>query len=124
MNIVVLAGRVGRDPEEFSTPNGVGCRFSLATTEFSGGEKKTAWHNCVAFGKTAEFILKYIAKGSLLLIHGKISYKEYAKNDVKMISTNIVADRVEPMSSITHIKREEKEQDLPLTPPEDDGIPF
>jgi len=79
INKAILVGRVGNEPErkEFSNGNGV-TSFSLATSESwkdkDSGEKKekTEWHNIKAFGKLGEIIDKYVNKGSLLYIEGKI----------------------------------------------------
>lgn len=72
-----IGGRLGRDPESKYSPSGM-CvtKISVATTEIfkdkATGEKqeKTEWHNCVAFGKTAEMIRDGFKKGNQIYIEG------------------------------------------------------
>lgn len=88
MNIVILNGRLGKDPEEFSA----GVRFSVATTEHFGGEEKTQWHNVTAFGKTGEFVQKHFSKGKAINVQGRIEY--FKKDEDSPTYTNIIAERV------------------------------
>nr|DAN72097.1 MAG TPA: Single strand binding protein [Caudoviricetes sp.] len=88
MNIVILNGRLGKDPEEFSA----GVRFSVATTEHFNGEEKTQWHNVTAFGKTGEFVQKYFSRGKAINIQGRIEY--FKKDEDSPAYTNIIAERV------------------------------
>jgi len=68
-NNASLIGRAGRDPETFTTKSGGAiCKFSLATdsrTKSPSGdwETSTDWHNIVCFGKLAEIVQQYLAKG-------------------------------------------------------------
>ena len=83
VNKVILIGRLGKDPEIRSTPNGTSVtKFSLATDEkFTdrAGEKqdRTEWHNIVAFGKLAEICGQYLRKGKLVYIDGSIHYDSW-----------------------------------------------
>lgn len=89
MNLITLIGRLGREPED---KNGV-VKFSLATNRIKEG---TDWHNIVCFGKTGEIVLKYVNKGDMLAVTGRVEYSQYENKDgVKMHSTSIIADRVE-----------------------------
>lgn len=88
MNIVILNGRLGKDPEEFSA----GVRFSVATTEHFNGEEKIQWHNVTAFGKTGEFVQKYFRRGKTINIQGRIEY--FKKDEDSPTYTNIIAERV------------------------------
>lgn len=75
LNSVELIGRVGKDPEMRYTSSGkavVG--FSIATNEM--GKEKTTWHNIIAWEKTAELCEKYVKKGDLLYLRGRIEYSE------------------------------------------------
>ena len=79
LNHVVLMGRLARDVEvRYSqSQNGemaVG-RFSLAVDRYTnrGDENKADVINCVAVGKTAEFISKYFGKGNMLAVIGRIT---------------------------------------------------
>lgn len=91
-NIVLLAGRIGQDPDIRETASGQMAKFSLATSEsWKGrdGEKKekTQWHRCVAFGKTADFIAARMARGAGVFVEGTIEYGEYTTKDGEVKKT-------------------------------------
>lgn len=87
VNKVTLIGRVGKEIELKHTPAGMPyVNFSIATTEkFKGrdGTKKenTEWHSLVAWDKKAEVIAKFVKKGHLLYVEGKLSTRKYADKD-------------------------------------------
>ena len=99
INKVILVGRLGKDPEIRSTPNGTSvARFSLATDEkFTdrNGEKqeRTEWHNVVAWGKLAEICGQYLKKGKLVYIDGSIRTDSWddKESGQKKYRTEIVA---------------------------------
>jgi single-strand DNA-binding protein len=100
MNIVILSGSLGRDPETRYLPSGDAvCEFSMATKtrwiEKSSGEKKeaTEWHACVAYGTTGETIAKWMKKGSGIQVEGKLRSKSWEKEGVKHSKTEIVVER-------------------------------
>ncbi len=78
VNKVILIGRLGKDPELKYTPSGAPvAKFTLATDESfkdRNGEqqKKTEWHNIVAWNKLAEICGEYLTKGKLVYIEGSI----------------------------------------------------
>jgi single-strand DNA-binding protein len=98
MNLVILKGNVGKEPVTKQVKEHLVCQFSLAT---KGGRKDTTdWHNVTAWGKTAEIISKYVQRGSPLLVQGRIEYRKYtSKEGVEKFVTDIVAERVELLSS-------------------------
>nr|DAV81073.1 MAG TPA: Single strand binding protein [Caudoviricetes sp.] len=124
MNIVILNGRLGKDPEAFSA----GVRFSMVTSEYFNGEEKTQWHNVTAFGKTGEFVQKHFVKGKGINIQGRIEY--FKKDEDSPTYTNIIAERV--MFPVGDGKKGEGEERASAVPPqtkkkaipEDDDIPF
>ncbi len=83
VNKVMLLGNLGRAPEVKSTSGGtVVASFSLATADRykdQGGnwQDRAEWHNCVAFGKTAEIIRDYVGKGSKLFVEGKMQTRSW-----------------------------------------------
>jgi single-strand DNA-binding protein len=88
MNNITLIGRVGQKPELKTAKSGTSfINFSIATNDGFGDKKKTNWHNCTAFGKTAEIIDKYVAKGDEIGIVGSIDYNE---NDGKKYTTVLI----------------------------------
>ena len=101
-NAVSLIGTVGKDAISNKTQSGVSyARFSLATSE--GGYKRrdgmdvpetTQWHNIIVWRELADFVAKYVKKGMLVAVDGKIIYGEYDKHGVRCLSIDIVADMV------------------------------
>lgn len=82
-NTVTLIGRLGRDPEEIQTRTDTKmATFSLATNDYrrnAKGEtvKTTQWHECVAFGNTAQRLIEFLQKGKEVALSGRINYREY-----------------------------------------------
>ena len=101
LNKVQLIGNLGKDPE-MSLLEGNICvaKFSLATTESyrnKNGEliTDTEWHHIVLWRGLAELADKYLVKGSMVYIEGKIKTRHYDdKEGVKKYVTEIVADNM------------------------------
>jgi single-strand DNA-binding protein len=98
VNKVILVGRLGRDPETRFTSSGQAvANFSMATDETykdRAGErqKRTEWHKIVAWGKLAEIVQKYLRKGSLVYIEGRIQSRQWDDREgQKRTSFEIVA---------------------------------
>ena len=98
-NSVQLIGHLGKDVEVINFDSGKSkSTFSLATNEYyknNKGEKetKTEWHNVVAFGKTAENMNSMLAKGSEVLINGRITSRSYkTKEGLEKWITEIIAN--------------------------------
>lgn len=137
LNEVKLIGRVGKDPESRHLDSGkTVVSFSIATTERytdKSGEKKdiTQWHNCNAWDKLAEIIEKYVKKGMLIYVSGKIQYREYEnKEGVKMRSTDILIYDMKMLESKKESVTTSENKPLPqqssseLRTISDDGLPF
>jgi len=83
VNKVILIGRLGKDPEVKYTPSGAPvAKFSLATDEVfkdrSGEQqKRTEWHNIVAWNKLAEICGQYLTKGKQVYIEGSIRSRQW-----------------------------------------------
>lgn len=99
LNLIQLIGRITRDPEVKGLPSGTTvAKFAVATNHiFKGkdGEKnETAqFHNCVAFGKIAETIGKWVKKGQEIYITGRVEYRTWDKKDGgKGYATEIVVE--------------------------------
>ena len=96
MNVVVLVGRLTRDPElKFGQSGKAYSRFSLAVDRpFSKGEAD--FINCVAFGRNGEFAEKYLHKGTKILAEGRIQTGSYTNKDgVKVYTTEVVVENQE-----------------------------
>lgn len=93
---VVVAGRVGRDPESRQAGSTEVANFSVATSEKRKGEEVTVWFNVVAFAKTAEIVMAYVRKGSEVLVEGRIQTREWNDRDTgqKRQAWELVCDRL------------------------------
>lgn len=98
-NKAILMGRLARDPELKTTPNGVSvCTFSIAVDRRYQGkdeEKKTDFFNIVAWRQTAEFVSKYFSKGRCILVEGEIQNRSYTDKDgITRYVTEVIASQV------------------------------
>ncbi|MDR1101805.1 MAG: single-stranded DNA-binding protein [Clostridiales bacterium] len=99
LNKVVLMGRLVRDPELRSTPNGVSvCSFTVAVDRRfvrQGEERQADFINCVAWRQTGEFVSKYFTKGRMINVVGSIQTRTWNDNEgKKRYATDIVADEI------------------------------
>ncbi|UCG60540.1 MAG: single-stranded DNA-binding protein [Candidatus Zixiibacteriota bacterium] len=87
VNKAILLGNLGKDPELRYTPSGKAvATFPLATTERWTGQdgqksESTTWHNIVAWGRQAEVIKEYLAKGRQVYVEGRIVNRSYDDKD-------------------------------------------
>lgn len=102
MNKVQIVGRLTRDPEiRYSTGEKATAtaRFSIAVNrrfKNQDGGYDADFINCVAFGKTGEFVEKYFKKGGLIGICGRIQTGNYTNKDgIKVYTTDVVVDECE-----------------------------
>ncbi len=96
MNKVILMGRLTKDPE-VRTGNTTVARFTLAVDRRfkNDGDQTADFINCVAFGKTAEFLEKYGRKGTKFVVEGHIQTGSYDKDGKKIYTTDVVVESVE-----------------------------
>jgi len=106
INKVILVGRVGRDPEvRHLDNNATVARFTLATNETyknKNGEKvtNTEWHNLIVWRGLAEIAGRYIKKGTMLYVEGKIRTRSWDdKEGNKRYTTEIEVDNFQMLSS-------------------------
>lgn len=104
MNKVILVGRLTRDPEVRTMPNGNPvASFSLAINrpfKNKDGNVDADFINVSIFGRQAENVGKYVTKGSLVGCEGRIQTRSYdAQDGSKRYVTEVIADNVEFMSS-------------------------
>jgi single-strand DNA-binding protein len=98
MNNVSLIGRLTRDPEVRYTAGTqmAVAKFTVAIDDGFGEKKRTNFIPVTVFGKTAENCEKYLAKGRLVGVQGKIQTGSYTNKDgATVYTTDVVADRVE-----------------------------
>ena len=131
---MILVGHVGKDPEIRYLEGGVAvAKFSLATTETyknKEGNKvdQTEWHNVTAWRGLAEVIEKYVKKGQLLYIEGKIRTRTVGDGDNRKYYTDIIADQMTMLGgkrdeNSMRIESKPIETPMPATEPTDD-LPF
>lgn len=104
MNIVILTGRLTRDPELKYTQSGKAfARFSLAVQQnFKNekGEYNADFINCTAWDKKAETIGEYLRKGSNVGVQGRLSVRSYEdENKQKRTMTEVVVESFEFLES-------------------------
>lgn len=136
MNKVILMGRLVRDPDiRYSQGENTTtiARFTLAVDRRfkREGEEQTAdFINCVAFGKTAEVVEKYLAQGRKIVVEGRWQTGSYTNKDGVKVYTNDCyvenlefaesknndgpANRPEPSNAYVNIPQDVDEGDLPF----------
>lgn len=128
MNVVVLVGRLTRDPElKFGQSGKAYSRFSLAVDRpFSKGEAD--FINCVAFGKTAELIGEYLRKGRKVGVNGRLQMNRYEVNGEKRTSYDVLVEAIEFLESKSEGSSYESDYSAPVSKPsqvkEAEDIPF
>lgn len=99
MNKVIEMGRLTRDPEISSSNSGTTfARFSIAVDRRfkKEGEPDADFFNCTAFGKTAEFVEKYLQKGTKVLVTGRLQNNNYTNKDgQKVYDVRIMVEEME-----------------------------
>jgi single-strand DNA-binding protein len=89
MNVLTVAGQLGKDAEVRYTQGGDPvANFSVADQQ--GKDRETVWWNCQLYGKRAESLSKYLVKGQAVTITGNITTNKYTdKNGIERIGYNI-----------------------------------
>lgn len=134
LNKILIAGRLTRDPELKALPNGNQvCNFSLATSHSYKGKdgnqiETTEYHNVVVFGAAGENSARFLSKGALALVEGRVQTRSWDKDNVKQYRTEVLADRVQFGPRLSGTPTEPKPDNvLPDYPVEEinpDDIPF
>lgn len=102
MNKVLLIGRLTRDPEiRWSQGQEQKCtaRYTMAVdrhVKAQEGQQTADFISCVSFGKTAEFVEKYLKQGTKIAAEGRIHTGSYTNKDgQKVYTTDVVVDTLE-----------------------------
>ncbi|MEM8566691.1 MAG: single-stranded DNA-binding protein [Bacteroidota bacterium] len=105
VNKVILVGRLGKDPEVRHLESGASvANFSVATSETykdrNTGERReqTEWHNVVLWRGLADVAEKYLHKGDMVYIEGKLRTRSWEKDGVTRYTTEIVGDNMNMLS--------------------------
>ena len=129
LNHIVIMGRLGKDPELRRTQSGVAvATFNVAVDrdfkDKATGQRATDWITCVAWRSTAEFVEKYFAKGSQVLVAGRLQMRDWTDKDGnKRISAEVQAENV----YFAGAKTEGGQRELPefeVMDDDDPNLPF
>lgn len=133
MNIVLLIGRLTKDPDvRYAAGNGMAvAAFNLAVDRpvvKEGSEKAADFPRIKVFGKQAESCEKYLKKGSKVAVQGRIRTDSYQnKNGDMVYTTEVAADRVEFLETarqkVTLQQHEDPHDDFEEIE-DDEGLPF
>ena len=89
LNKVILIGRITHDIElNKTTKDESVCNFTLATNEKWQDKERTQFHRVSLWGNLAEVVANYCSKGSLLMVEGKIQYRDYKDKQITEIVGN------------------------------------
>lgn len=128
LNKVQVMGNLGADPEMRYTANGNAVvNFNVAVNEqWTGndGERRarTEWFSVVTWNKQAESCAKYLVKGSLVLVEGRLQTRSWdAQDGTKKYKTEVIADRVHFLDSGERGSEREREVAGDIDP---DNLPF
>ena len=144
MNKVILIGNLTRDPEAFTTQSGVSrSTFTVAVQRrFANaqGVREADFIPVVAWRQSADFVNRYLTKGSKVAVEGSIQVRSYdAQDGSKRYVTEIIADNIEALGSRDEGQGQARPRDNGPTPPpapaagpamndftevEDDELPF
>jgi len=92
-NQVILMGNLTRDIEVKTTTTGTNVyNFGLAINEKRKDSEKTHFIECTAFAKTGETMEKYLAKGSSVLIDGKLDFQAWEKDGQKRSKLGVIVN--------------------------------
>lgn len=92
MQVITVAGKLGRDAEVRSTQNGDSvCSFSVAVDQRNGRDKSTNWWRVSLWGKRGDALAQYLTKGSNVTVSGEFSLSEYEGKPQLNIRANEIA---------------------------------
>ncbi len=101
VNKVIIVGRLGKDPEVRHLESGASvANFPVATSEVykdrNTGERReqTEWHNVVLWRGLADIAEKYLHKGDMVYVEGKLRTRSWEKDGVTRYTTEIVGDNM------------------------------
>jgi len=147
INKVILVGHLGMDPEVRTIESGAKvARLRLATTEAykdKNGERKeiTEWHTVICWRNLADIAEKYLVKGKLIYVEGKLRTRSWEDNGAKRYATEVSADNfimlgaksdgstapmptAEPVATPVQTTTEKENELPPFITQDEDDLPF
>ena len=107
INKVFLSGNLTRDPELRATASGTQVlEFGLAVNERVRNQQTDVWEeranffSCIVFGRRAEALSRYLAKGAKVSIEGSLRYSSWERDGVKRSKVEVIVDELEFMSPL------------------------
>ncbi len=136
MNVVVLIGRLVRDPElRYSSgdaPTAI-CTFTVAIDRpkrrDNSGDSDADFIRCIAFGRQGENISRYLTKGREIGVKGRMQTGSYEKDGQRIYTTDVIVERAEFIGSKSDAdpaKREPEQMAIPegYEAIDDSDVPF
>ena len=129
MNLVMLLGRLTKDPEIRFTQGDQGTKvasFTLAVDRKfkKDGQPSADFIRCKAFGKTAEIVEQYAPKGKQIAITGEIQTGSYQKQDgTTVYTTDIICNQVQLLGSAEQVTKTKQHAQAPAPAPQPDPEP-
>lgn len=129
MNRVILMGRLTKDPElrysQSNNPLAI-ARYTLAVArKVKTNDTEADFINCIAFGKSAEFVEKYFRQGQRVLIEGRLQTGRYTnKEGQKVYTTDIVVETQEFADGKNGDTAKNTDDFMPVDEMNEDGLPF
>ena len=129
-NSICLIGRLTRDPETSFTSSGTQVtKFSLAVDRRMDKRQNTDFVPIVAFGKLAEAVVNYCAKGQLVLVDGELNIDQYEKDGERKTYAKVIARNVQFLDTRKSAETEtveapEKPEFFSADNGESDEVPF
>ena len=98
-NKIIIVGHIGQEPR-INTANGkTVANYSIATTYKAGSTEETIWFSCVSWEKQAEFIQKYVGKGTMLYVEGRLRMSKYTDNQgQERMTPEVIVSNVQLLS--------------------------
>jgi single-strand DNA-binding protein len=129
MNVITIAGGLGRDAEVKYLNNGDPiCNFSVADSQ--GRDKPTIWWSCTLFGKRAEALFQYLTKGQSVTVVGTVTEREWQdKEGNKRKSMDVRVSEIALQGGRKDSEPQEERRAAPKAAPaqdsfDDSEIPF
>src|SRR6267154_4844913 len=131
VNKAILIGRLGKDPDVRNLESGATvANFTMATSETykdkTTGERKeiTEWHNIVLWRGLADIAAKYLHKGDMIYVEGKLRTRSWEKEGVTRYTTEVVGDNMTMLSTKPNSGNQEYSSPRSSSAPsEDPGTP-
>jgi single-strand DNA-binding protein len=130
INKVILVGHLGKDPEVRQLEGGVAvASFPLATSEtFNKDGRKveqTEWHNIVMWRGLADVAAKFLQKGKLVYIEGKLRTRSFEdKEGIKKYTTEVVAENFTMLGRKTDFENDNSNRQTLKTTDNEDNLPY